>query len=485
MPVVAGLAINRGAADVIVPAITVFASDGNRAVADVEVPAPEVFGLDSSENRSYSAASIVVPPPGVVAGDAAGYSLADVSIPAMSVHATGGLLAPQAQGADVAVPGVLLGAVGYTGTVGGADITLPAIDGYAADRPYAYADIDLPPATAFGFEALQFDAAWDGEIPGLDVQDFFIQEHPPNSWFGWLSGLNGYLATGSRWSSDLPALTGEIHGDLQAVIRFDLTFPAMVMYSTSTTWQTSEWQGLLDLPLDGDLYGGSNLSGTLPALGGEFSMTVGSVSRLVGDLAPLTGILSATAELRSVLDGSFAPLVAVWTLWDGELPALGGDFVVAPVTETEYSAWVMNVAHAGVTRWPGFPFAFIARWQGKHYLGNADGLHRYGGDDDDGEPIAGAFALPPMDFGSSVEKRCPRFYLQGKLGGDMTVGVSVDEGPWVSSRTDGRAGVDYWRAKLPRGLKGHTWQFAVSNVDGADFEIEQTDVLIQPVGRKI
>jgi hypothetical protein len=46
-------------------------------------------------------------------------------------------------------------------------------------------------------------------------------------------------------------------------------------------------------------------------------------------------------------------------------------------------------------------------------------------------------------------------------------------------------GVNYWRAKMGRGGKGHHAQIAVDNVDGADFEVEQVDALIKVLGRKI
>ena len=55
----------------------------------------------------------------------------------------------------------------------------------------------------------------------------------------------------------------------------------------------------------------------------------------------------------------------------------------------------------------------------------------------------------------------------------------------MARHTDGHEGVDYWRVRLPRGLEGHHWKFEVANVDGADFEIEQTDVLIHKTGRKL
>jgi hypothetical protein len=39
--------------------------------------------------------------------------------------------------------------------------------------------------------------------------------------------------------------------------------------------------------------------------------------------------------------------------------------------------------------------------------------------------------------------------------------------------------------KLPRGVKGNHLEFEVSNVDGADFEIESVDLLVHLTGRKL
>ena len=87
----------------------------------------------------------------------------------------------------------------------------------------------------------------------------------------------------------------------------------------------------------------------------------------------------------------------------------------ARVTVSEYVAWVMNLAHNGVTRYPAYPFDFVVRFQGKHYLANSSGIYELGAADDDGEPIDAEFGLPPSDFGSTQEKRCPRLYIKGNL----------------------------------------------------------------------
>lgn len=67
----------------------------------------------------------------------------------------------------------------------------------------------------------------------------------------------------------------------------------------------------------------------------------------------------------------------------------------------------------------------------------------------------------------------------------MKIGVSYDDGDEYQSEIDGRAGVSYWRAKLPRGDRGHNVALSVENVNGSDFEINGLDALIHVTGRKV
>ena len=50
---------------------------------------------------------------------------------------------------------------------------------------------------------------------------------------------------------------------------------------------------------------------------------------------------------------------------------------------------------------------------------------------------------------------------------------------------DYRDGVQRRRVKLAKGLNGNTWQFTITNIDGADFMLKQLEVIPLKSKRRI
>lgn len=115
----------------------------------------------------------------------------------------------------------------------------------------------------------------------------------------------------------------------------------------------------------------------------------------------------------------------------------------------------------------------------------SDGVYRVDTAFDIDQPIAAGFTLPENDMGVETMKIAPRLYLQGRIDGQFSVQTTADEQDPVISLSQIAPGVGYKRCKLPRGIKGTHLEFAMDNIAGADFEIEQVDALVADTGRKI
>lgn len=486
-PTVEATQYGDGEADIDLPAFFVFASEGANGYGDTRLPVMTVNAFAADAYLAFDGyGDATLPAMQCIAGDHA-YGAADTRIPAIQVSSEGGYSVPAAQGCDATLQAFLQAGHGLTGGIGSVDEVLPAFLSLAGGgyESYGQAIVDMPTFEAIGYELPVYDGVLDGTFAGLEVQDFYGHIDPLNRISGDLEELAGGLEGGAYLAQDIPALAGELSGNIEVVGRLDGTFMRMTMNSTGLTGMYGELVGSLGDPLDGELLAGAFISGSIPGLVGELVATSGATGVIDATFQGLAGEVSGAWLNTGRLDATLPPIEALWGILEGTIVSLNGEFVESEVTVSEYVAWVMNLAHNGVTRYPAYPFDFVVRFQGKHYLANSSGIYELGAADDDGEPIDAEFGLPPSDFGSTQEKRCPRLYIKGKLGGQMAVSIQADEGDTYTSNTEGNAGVDYWRAKMPRGLKGHNLKFNVANVDGSDFEIEHVDALIHLLGRKI
>ena len=478
------VAYNHGGADITLNAFFAIGADRPMGWGMPELPRFAAEGFSFGTDIAYGQVEL----PGFSAFSGSGPQAdAVVKLPAFQADGGGDFAIPVAVGADVAIAGLLSAALGKTGSIGGADVSLGAFDAVGADRDiYGEVDIELPAMWGIAGQLPAYDGILNGFMEGLEVVDFYGTALPLNSLYGLLPTLAGGLKSGAVLDVSLGGLeAASLQGTLDVVARFDITLPQLDMVSSATTWAIGEASGVLGDPLDGELYGGCALSGDLVGLDGDLTGVTGAVASIDGSMQGLQGLITATSEVFGVLDGTMGGLEALWGILDGEIVGLEGELIEQPLPVSEYVAWVMNLVHRGVTRYPGYPFDFIVRWRGQHYLANSTGLFLYGGDKDSGAKIDAAFALPPSDYGSVQEKRVPRLYLKGRTTGQLNVAVAMDEGDQHQGLADGKSGVDYRRWKLPRGIKGHLVSFEVSNTDGADFEVEQVDALIHLTERKI
>jgi hypothetical protein len=361
--------------------------------------------------------------------------------------------------------------------------------------------IDLPPFTALGGDTEPLDVnislpafamypgqvcelSIDGELAALDVISFSASFDIVPTLSGTLGALTGSMNGGFSLFGDLAPLEGSMTLYNETTMRISGVLAPLEGSMSGVVSVVGSLSGQLGA-LDGIMYGGASINGELGALIGTGTGSVPLTMGIRGYLPPLLGSMDAETPGRAFLDGELAPLEAAFVVLEGELPALVGRMYMSVVEATTNIAYVMNKSTGAVTRYPDYDFSFALRWQGKQFLASPDGLFEYDREEDVPAPIAARFALPPSDYGETGEKRVPRVYLQGELAGQMRAGIAYDDDTERSSRVEGSPGVDKWRAKLPRGLKGHHFAVAVENVAGADFEIEQVDALIQITGRKI
>lgn len=198
----------------------------------------------------------------------------------------------------------------------------------------------------------------------------------------------------------------------------------------------------------------------------------------------LDGVVAADAaspslRLTAVLDDSLALDDAAATSLQ-YLETLSEDvlfFGAIRLGDDEYVGWVLN--EGAPSEYRNYPFNGFAAFNGRYYGTADDGLYLLEGNDDDGDPIQASIKTALMDFGTGVLKRIPDVYV-AFVGSDKLLLKVVTTGQrgeqqetiYTSSVPAGTA-LHNGRIRIGQGLKSRYWQFELSNVDGAEFEIDE------------
>lgn len=155
-----------------------------------------------------------------------------------------------------------------------------------------------------------------------------------------------------------------------------------------------------------------------------------------------------------------------------------------------FTGYAMNLRNAGTTRYDNFPFVDFAVVGGVPLGAGPDGLYDLNGDTDDGEPIAARVRTGLTNFGSPLLKHVLNAWV-----GYTTDGVLV-----LKTVTENKQGnrQENWYQLTPRdttmpvenrfsiakGLTSVYWGFEITNLDGADFELDAIRVWPLAVQRR-
>lgn len=138
-----------------------------------------------------------------------------------------------------------------------------------------------------------------------------------------------------------------------------------------------------------------------------------------------------------------------------------------------------------VTRYTGFAFERIVRFQGDYYGVASDGLYQLGGTTDDGTEIVATVKTCVDDFKAPEKKTVASAYLAGRLGPDATVTLHAGE--------DGAEAYDFTtprgqlaqnhRQKFGRGVK-HRY-FAIGIATAGALSLDSLELEISKLSRRM
>jgi hypothetical protein len=155
----------------------------------------------------------------------------------------------------------------------------------------------------------------------------------------------------------------------------------------------------------------------------------------------------------------------------------------------QYDGWVMNTRTMAASEYQNYSFNSFSKIGQVYYGAKDDGIYRLGGATDDGEPINALVQSGLMDFGTSHYKSIPAVYLGVMSDGALALRVvTTEQGVrtenWYSSNINNDLAASD-RIVLGKGLRSRYWEFTLTNVDGADFDVHQIEMIPVVLERRL
>lgn len=219
------------------------------------------------------------------------------------------------------------------------------------------------------------------------------------------------------------------------------------------------------------------------ALSGTVGATLHATLKLLDAMRVQDGVtpgvtwLVTTDETFELTDANATTATLNMLLADG-LEMLGE----IRLEDGAYLAWVVNTGTRAFVKYRNFPFNSFAKIGNRYFGCSGDGIYELAGDDDAGEPIEAVLRGGLSDMGSSLLKRMPSAYVGYRGTDQMVLKVTV----MTVDRAGDIAREEHWyrmeprqanalrenRVKLGRGLKSTYWGWELTNIDGADFDVD-------------
>lgn len=145
---------------------------------------------------------------------------------------------------------------------------------------------------------------------------------------------------------------------------------------------------------------------------------------------------------------------------------------------TDYHGWALNTELRAVTEYRNVPFDSYAILNGRTYAAGDAGIFELAGDTDAGQPIEAWFRPFLTNFGTQKMKRVTDLWIGSSATGlfvkvhtkDPVTGQMVED-IYPVEHAHG-VGSDKGRVKIGRGLTSNYWTLTVSNIAGADFDVQ-------------
>lgn len=212
---------------------------------------------------------------------------------------------------------------------------------------------------------------------------------------------------------------------------------------------------------------------------------VGSISAKIPKLAATSGAtVGVSATITARLPNVRADIAAAQSIVASMrvvLPKMSARGASERVNDLLLT-FVTNTLSAASTTYSDYPFNSFCEIKGEYYGASADGLYKLEVEQED---IPFKMTSGFLPFGIPQQKRASDFYMNLHSKGDLTLKVSVDEGPQYEYRLSPEdvSTLRQRRSLLGKGLKGVYWQFELEG--SKDFDFDNYAVAFATTARRV
>jgi hypothetical protein len=151
--------------------------------------------------------------------------------------------------------------------------------------------------------------------------------------------------------------------------------------------------------------------------------------------------------------------------------------------------WVVHPEIPAATTYNNYTFNSFATQNGTLLGARADGIYELAGDDDAGVDVAAVVRTGLLELGGGALKQVTRAYLGYTSDGRLVLKTVVTDGGEKTERwhelTETAGAPREARVKFGKGVKARYWQFELRNADGADFHLDQLQLLPLTLSRRV
>jgi hypothetical protein len=202
----------------------------------------------------------------------------------------------------------------------------------------------------------------------------------------------------------------------------------------------------------------------------------GSLVEAVDRSFSLGGALTEKISVPVAVAGSVIEICArTVTIGGSSVFIISPDAAIAAI----FTALAMNAKTSGAAVYTNFPMTSMFKLGLDYYGITADGLVQITGNTDNGANIDALIISGVSDLMVSERKNLPEAYLTMRCEGNLEFAVTYDERKKITKAgSSGKRGLSDIRFPLPLGADGNKVQIEIRNVDGADFDLKEAQIIV-------
>lgn len=365
-----------------------------------------------------------------------------------------------------------------SGAVGTSDADLLPLNSIGSDYIYNEVSASLKSFITLAGQYPVYDAVGLLNTPPISLEGIGTS-YPANSALLSIPKFSITAYTGAVMRTELSLLSLDATGTVDNIGRAEINVPSLSLTIYATSGKVGKGYLFYRNAIALVGYGGatSNLkSPTFTLSGSGLTGSIAQSNIVVPDFSITGNIILEEFGSAEILVPSFSAISGIGNISYGHYIITASSFGITTLVN---DAFIMNISNKAVTQYTDYPFNSIITAEGLNYGVTDTGLYLLDGDTDDitgVNPlgISASFEMHPTNYDSIQTKNIAYCYIQSRSEGQFTVNAVADEvvKPLSESVSHGRDSLYNWRVQLGRGVKAINWGFTVSNIAGADFQIQ-------------